>query len=344
MAQWHNYSKRSPAVRRIMQEAKELSDPTGLYHAQPTEDNIFEWHFTIRGPEGTVFEEGIYHGRILLPTDYPYEPPAIILLTPNGRFETHKKICLSVTQYHRESWQPAWGIRTVLLALIAFLPTEGRGAIGSLDLSEDDRKTLAAKSGAWKCEKCGERNDALVNDRGADDPQASANEKDQEAVKAMSAGFQAEEAVKGNSSAKEDDKDGGADSPGRKEETTGSEAATAAGVQGSSTAQTVQATSSSETATTVEGPPGTGEPPAPAAEQVGTTETITAATDSSTGPSSTTGGAAVASPLTPQERLDAVQPYMVDESGKTTLDMGVACTLVLLLALLVRRTIIEELE
>ena len=45
------------------------------------QDNLFEWHFTIRGPEDTEFEGGIYHGRIVLPPDYPMKPPSIILLT-----------------------------------------------------------------------------------------------------------------------------------------------------------------------------------------------------------------------------------------------------------------------
>lgn len=44
-------------------------------------DNLFEWHFTIRGPEDSEFEGGIYHGRIILPPDYPMKPPSIILLT-----------------------------------------------------------------------------------------------------------------------------------------------------------------------------------------------------------------------------------------------------------------------
>ena len=42
---------------------------------------MFEWHFTIRGPSETDFEGGIYHGRIVLPPDYPMKPPSIILLT-----------------------------------------------------------------------------------------------------------------------------------------------------------------------------------------------------------------------------------------------------------------------
>ncbi|RHY91366.1 hypothetical protein DYB35_007269, partial [Aphanomyces astaci] len=44
-------------------------------------DNMFDWHFTIRGPRDTDFAGGVYHGRILLPSDYPFKPPNIILLT-----------------------------------------------------------------------------------------------------------------------------------------------------------------------------------------------------------------------------------------------------------------------
>jgi ubiquitin-protein ligase len=42
---------------------------------------MFDWHFTLRGPRDTEFVGGIYHGRILLPADYPFKPPNIMLLT-----------------------------------------------------------------------------------------------------------------------------------------------------------------------------------------------------------------------------------------------------------------------
>jgi ubiquitin-conjugating enzyme E2 J1 len=119
------------------------------------QDNLFEWHFTVRGPADSPFENGYYHGRIILPTEYPMKPPSIILLTPNGRFEVNKKICLSISGHHPESWQPSWSIRTALLAIIGFMPTEGKGAIGSLDYPEEERKILAEKSASWSCESCG---------------------------------------------------------------------------------------------------------------------------------------------------------------------------------------------
>lgn len=71
-------------------------------------DNLFEWHFTIRGSRDTAYDNGIYHGRIILPADYPMKPPNLILLTPNGRFETNKKICLSISGHHPETWLPSW--------------------------------------------------------------------------------------------------------------------------------------------------------------------------------------------------------------------------------------------
>lgn len=75
---------------------------------------------------------GIYHGRILLPPEYPMKPPSFMMLTPNGRFQTSTKICLSISSHHPEHWQPSWSVRTALVALTAFMPTPGNGAIGSL--------------------------------------------------------------------------------------------------------------------------------------------------------------------------------------------------------------------
>ncbi len=73
------------AVKRLMREAQELSESTSEYFAQPLADNLFEWHFTVRGPADSDFEGGVYHGRILLPPDYPMKPPNIIILTVRNK-------------------------------------------------------------------------------------------------------------------------------------------------------------------------------------------------------------------------------------------------------------------
>lgn len=141
------FNVRNPAVKRIMQEIKELQAETCPdFIADALEEDIFEWHFVIRGPPDTEFEGGIYHGRILLPAEYPFKPPAFMMLTPNGRFQTGMKICLSISSHHPEHWQPSWSVRTALTALIAFMPSPGQGAIGSLDFTKEERMQMAVKS------------------------------------------------------------------------------------------------------------------------------------------------------------------------------------------------------
>ncbi|GKV37948.1 hypothetical protein SLEP1_g45908 [Rubroshorea leprosula] len=141
------YNLKNPAVKRILQEVKEMqSNPSDDFMSLPLEENIFEWQFAIRGPGDSEFEGGIYHGRIQLPAEYPFQPPSFMMLTPNGRFETQTKVCLSISNHHPEHWQPSWSVRTALVALIAFMPTNPNGALGSLDYKKEERRVLAIKS------------------------------------------------------------------------------------------------------------------------------------------------------------------------------------------------------
>ncbi|CDJ29855.1 ubiquitin-conjugating enzyme e2, putative [Eimeria mitis] len=123
-----------------------------------------EWHFTLRGPPDSPFEGGLYHGRIVLPKNYPFAPPSLMLLTRNGRFDINKKICLSASSHHPELWQPAWGIRTLLDALCAFFPTPAQGALHALEASEKDRRQMALESASWVCPVCKRPNRQLVEE------------------------------------------------------------------------------------------------------------------------------------------------------------------------------------
>jgi len=75
----------SKAVKRIMNEYKAMQrDKISCLDAHPLEDTVFEWHFTVRGPDDGPYEGGLYHGRMFLPTEYPLKPPDIMILTPSG--------------------------------------------------------------------------------------------------------------------------------------------------------------------------------------------------------------------------------------------------------------------
>jgi ubiquitin-conjugating enzyme E2 J1 len=113
-----------------------------------------EWHFTLRGPPAGGFKGGRYHGRIIFPSDYPFKPPDFMFLTPNGRFEVGKKICLNISGYHTETWRPVWGVRTALIAIISFFLQKGEGSVGALDWPEEERVKCAKASSGWSCKVC----------------------------------------------------------------------------------------------------------------------------------------------------------------------------------------------
>lgn len=151
----NSFNANSPTIKRLMSEWRNLQyNPEKDFVAGPVGDNLFLWHFTIKGPRDTPFEGGIYHGKIVFPQQYPYSPPDIYFLTPNGRFETGKKICLTITSFHPDQWNPAWDVRTALTSIIAFMPTPAEGAVGAIDMSDADRRKLAKQSHSWHCKEC----------------------------------------------------------------------------------------------------------------------------------------------------------------------------------------------
>ena len=171
---------KSPTIRRILREAQELAaSPSADVAAAPLEADLFEWHFTLRGPPNSAYADGLYHGRIVLPPTYPLRPPSFRFLTPSGRFEANREICLSISGHHEETWQPAWGLRTALVALRAFMESDPKGQVGGLDASDAVRRRLAAESGAFVCTGCGGRSNAAILAESAEEERLLGKEDDE---------------------------------------------------------------------------------------------------------------------------------------------------------------------
>lgn len=58
-----------------------------------------------------IFIGGFYHGKLIFPPDFPFKPPSIFMLTPSGRFQTNTRLCLSISDFHPDTWNPAWTVR-----------------------------------------------------------------------------------------------------------------------------------------------------------------------------------------------------------------------------------------
>lgn len=70
-------------------------------------------HTTI-GPPKTPYEGGKYHGLVRFPSEYPFKPPSIMMFTPSGRFQTSTRLCLSISDFHPESWNPLWSVSSIV--------------------------------------------------------------------------------------------------------------------------------------------------------------------------------------------------------------------------------------
>mmetsp|Transcript_2260 Transcript_2260/g.6859 ORF Transcript_2260/g.6859 Transcript_2260/m.6859 type:complete len:105 (+) Transcript_2260:356-670(+) len=87
-------------------------------------------------------------GKLKFPSEYPFKPPAISMLTPNGRFETDRRLCLSMSDFHPESWCPAWSVATILKGVLSFM-LEDEQTTGAIVTTAEKKRELAAVSGAW---------------------------------------------------------------------------------------------------------------------------------------------------------------------------------------------------
>ena len=89
-------------------------DPVPYIVAEPLPSNILEWRYVVTGPEDSLYRAGLYHGKLVFPSEFPFKPPSIFMITPNGRFKTDTRLCLSISDYHPDTWNPAWSVSTIL--------------------------------------------------------------------------------------------------------------------------------------------------------------------------------------------------------------------------------------
>ncbi|KAG0125609.1 ubiquitin-conjugating enzyme/RWD-like protein [Tuber indicum] len=137
------------ANKRLVREYKAITEnPPPYIQAHPSESNILEWHYIITGPEKTPYENGQYWGTLVFPADYPFKPPAIRMMTPSGRFQTSTRLCLSISDFHPKSFNPAWQVSTILMGLLSFM-TGDEMTTGSISATDQERRILAARSRWW---------------------------------------------------------------------------------------------------------------------------------------------------------------------------------------------------
>ncbi|XP_014257046.1 ubiquitin-conjugating enzyme E2 J2 [Cimex lectularius] len=134
------------ATARLKQDYLRLKrDPVPYVVAEPNPSNILEWHYVVFGPKNSPYEGGMYHGKLLFPREFPFKPPSIYMITPNGRFRPNTRLCLSISDFHPDTWNPAWSVSTILTGLLSFM-LEQSPTLGSIETTEDEKRQHAYRS------------------------------------------------------------------------------------------------------------------------------------------------------------------------------------------------------
>ena len=137
------------ASNRLRKELSKLKkDPPPGIIAEPKESDILTWFYALQGPPETPYEGGVYVGKLKFPPEYPMKPPSILMLTPSGRFQVNTRLCMSMSDFHQESWNPMWSVATILQGVVSFMASEEL-TTGGLKAPDAERKRLAGLSKAY---------------------------------------------------------------------------------------------------------------------------------------------------------------------------------------------------
>lgn len=121
----------NPASRRLLKEVELVSNSTmkemGIFWKSDL-TNINKGKVLILGPEETPFEGCFFVFEFEFPSDYPFNPPNVKLITSDGKTRFHPnlyvdgKVCLSILgTYSGPSWQSTMSLSMVLISLKALL-------------------------------------------------------------------------------------------------------------------------------------------------------------------------------------------------------------------------------
>lgn len=72
---------------------------------------------------------------------------------------------MNFTDYHPESWQPAWTISNILHGIVSYMPDDDEEmlAIGALKASAKERQRIAQVSPNYVCKACAKNNKELIS-------------------------------------------------------------------------------------------------------------------------------------------------------------------------------------
>lgn len=127
-----------------------VKEPSEYLKFYMCEDNTSQWYILLSGFDGDEgeFTGGEYLVRVVLPSDFPYNPPQFFFMTEQGLYGVETKVCISIGEFHKDQYRAALGVNGFCQQLVSGLIgwRDMGGGINILKTSAEQKKTLAARS------------------------------------------------------------------------------------------------------------------------------------------------------------------------------------------------------
>jgi ubiquitin-conjugating enzyme E2 D/E len=109
------------ATKRLQKELQDIcKDTPANCSAGLLSNDLFVWQATIIGPTETPYEGGIFHLKMVFPTDYPFKAPAVTFTTQiyHPNINENGSICLDIL---KNEWSPVLTVSKLLLSICSLL-------------------------------------------------------------------------------------------------------------------------------------------------------------------------------------------------------------------------------
>jgi len=137
------------AAKLLQQQFKRLaSDPVEGFAVEiPDDTNLFKWKVYVEGPQGTMYEGGIFQLTMEFPEDYPMSPPTLKFDSEFWHPNVYKdgKVCISILhppgedemsgERPEERWLPTQSPATILLSVVSLLSDPNFASPANVDAS-----------------------------------------------------------------------------------------------------------------------------------------------------------------------------------------------------------------
>lgn len=134
-------------INDIKEIRKEISGENSIIKNIILSENIYKCQIVLKGPEKTLYENGLFLLDVSFPEDYPFSPPKIYFNTPmlHPNVAGNGRICIDILQ---NKWSSVYTLLSTLMSISSLLNDPNTDEPLNVEISDiyiRDRKEYAKK-------------------------------------------------------------------------------------------------------------------------------------------------------------------------------------------------------